>query len=343
MDFQPRQRAVALAAALAAVLALSLTPAAHAAGFADGFGVRPIKRHGDELAPSYFKLTVKPGDTRQEAVVVSNSSDGPIEFLVDGVDGLTGTTSGVVYSNRDDRHLETSRWLRPSERRIVLAPGSSEKFHFTIRVPRDARAGDHLAGLAFQDVNEKASKSRMSVKQVLRVVMGVQLTVAGGSAAQIELGALKIVPLPGTQVPSVVLDLRNKGEVLCKPKARVVLTGPDGAPIAAEQQLDTILPGDEIAYPLPFKGKLAAGTYRAEAAIDGCGAHQRADVSATLASSLSGTTPMANPAPTVAAASPVPVGLLAGVGMAGLAGGGLSVFWALRRRTRPESEPQSDE
>lgn len=330
-----------LGALVGALLILTTPAAAQAGSFADGFGARPIKRGGEEVAASYFTLKAQPGDVLHEGAVVSNASDEPIEVLVDGVDGLTGKTSGVVYSNRDDRHLETSRWLRPEARRLVVPPKSTEKFRFTMRIPDDAVPGDHLAGLAFQDVHESTSKSRLAVRQVLRVVIGVQVTVGEGSPAQAELGDLKIEPLPGTQVPSVVLQLRNKGQVLCKPKARVTLTAPGGEQKTAEQQLDTVLPGDEIAYPLPFKGALAAGEYSAVADIDGCGAHQHAETKATLAQSLSGTTPMADPPETKAAAASSPSTiLLGGVGLAGIAGG-LAIAMLLQRRRQSDGAAAS--
>lgn len=341
MDLQPRQRALALAGALASTIVLAATSsAANAASFADGFGARPIKRGGEEVAASYFTLKAQPGDVLHEATVVSNSSDEPIEVLVDGVDGLTGKTSGVVYANRDDRHLETSRWLRPEARRLVIEPHTTEKFRFRMKVPEDAVPGDHLAGLAFQDVHESTSKSRLAVRQVLRVVIGVQVTVGEGSPAQADLGKLQIAPLPGTNVPSVVLELRNKGQTLCKPKARVTLTAPDGNRRTAEQQLETILPGDAIDYPLPFKGALEAGEYQAVAAVDGCGAHQHADAKATLSASLSGTTPMADPPSTKAASAGSPSTLvLGGVGLGGIVGG-LAIAMLLQRR-RSGNDPQS--
>lgn len=341
MDLQPRQRTVAALAAAAVTLLLVFASAAQASAFSEGFGARPIKRGGEEVAASYFTLKAQPGEVLREATVVSNASDEPIEVLVDGVDGLTGKTSGTVYANRDDRHLETSRWLRPAARRLVIPPRSTEKFRFTMRIPDDAKPGDHLAGLAFQDVHESTSKSRLAVRQVLRVVIGVQVTVGEGSPAQAELGDLKIEALPGTQVPSVVLQLRNKGQLLCKPKARVALTGPRGEQKTAEQQLETILPGDEIAYPLPFKGALDAGEYRAVADVDGCGARQHAEASANLATSLSGTTPMAEPPATKATAASSPsTAMLAGVGLAGIAGGvGIAMLLQRRREEGPPDPP----
>lgn len=346
MDLQPRLRAVVRRGALAGALVLSATPtaalAAPAGSFGDGFGARPIKRGGEEVAASYFTLRAKPGDVLNEATVVSNSSDEPIEVRVDGVDGLTGKTSGVVYANRDDRHLETSRWLRPEARRLVVAPRTTEKFRFRLKVPEDAVPGDHLAGLAFQDVHESTSKSRLAVRQVLRVVIGVQITVGDGSPAQAELGKLRIEALPGTNVPSVVLQLRNKGQVLCKPKARVTLTAPGGKRKTAEHQLDTILPGDEIDVPLPFKGALDAGDYRAVADVDGCGAHQHTETSATLAETLSGTTPMADPPETKTASAAPSSALLVGVGLAGILGGAALAVALQRRRESPPGDSLVD-
>lgn len=308
--------------------------AAGAPAFSDGFGVRPIKRHGEEVAPSYFDLRAKPGERITQSVVMWNSSKQPIRLLIDGVDGVTGTTSGAVYANRDDDRSETSRWIRPSDRRVTLEPGERRKLDFLVRVADEARPGEHLGGLAFQNAHEVTSGSKFAVRQVLRVVLGVHVTIPGGAPARAELGSVALQALPGTQVPAAVLALRNAGELQCKPVVRVALKG-GGQQRSVRQQLDTILPGDAIAFPLPLRGRLPAGTYNTTTAVDGCGPHQESTSALTLATSLSGRAPQ----PTAAADRPepsptlLPVWLLVAATGVGIGGGlGIALWWQRRRR-----------
>lgn len=329
-----RAFAVACAAALA-VAGAGDASAAAAPAFSDGFGVRPIKRHGDAIAPSYFDLTAKPGDRITQSVVMWNASKQPMRLLVDGVDGVTGTTSGAVYANRDDARDETSRWIRPSERRVTLEPGARRRMTFLVRVADDARPGEHLGGLAFQNAHEVTSGAKFSVRQVLRVVLGVQVTVAGGTPAQAELGAVELKALTGTQVPAAVVHLRNAGQLRCKPVVRVALSGA-GQQRSVRQQLDTILPGDEIAFPLPLRGRLPAGRYATTTSVDRCGAHRESAAALTLATTLSGSTRQPTDAGAAAVDSPasLPVWLLLAATGVGLAGGLLGAVWWQRRRSR---------
>jgi Bacterial protein of unknown function (DUF916) len=344
MDLQPRQRAIVRAvAALAAAASLALLPSAQAsaakpskeaAALPGGFGVRPVVPKGKDLPPSYFVIDAGPGSIANRSVVIVNGTKKTKNLIVDGVDGLTGETTGVVYANRDDRHHETSRWLRPSKHIVHVEPGTTKRLRFQVRVPMNVRPGDHVAGLAFEDAHTSTTKSRFAVKQVVRVVVGVQIHIDGGTPAQAVLGGMSLKAQPGTEVASTVVKLSNEGDKLCHPSLRIALQPQDGEARIVERKLDTLLPRDSVNFPMAIPGEVPAGTYGASAKVTGCGAERSTHATLVLASNLSGTSPRSDaPAPVESKSSGwLPIAALVVVGIGGGVGGVLLLQAAGRRR-----------
>ncbi len=155
-----RWRAVGLLGAVAA--AATLLPAAGAAADAQigGFSARPA--HFSQSNPAtraYFIRRVDPGHGFTDEVVVSNSSNQTLKLHVNAVDGLTGVTSGAVYANRQDPVHKAGLWVTPAEGEVTVGPRRSVVVPFRVQVPRSATAGDHLAGLALQNVNPVRSRA----------------------------------------------------------------------------------------------------------------------------------------------------------------------------------------
>src|SRR5581483_5426648 len=154
-------------------------PAAPAeAGF--GIALRPAHADPNDVSTkAYFKPTVAPGETFSDQVIVSNTGDAPVNLVVSGVDGLTAPTSGAVYGNRQDPVKRAGAWVSAATGTVTVAPHSELPVNFTVKVPKDAGAGDHLAGIAFEDAQPTQAGGNFAVTQVVRAVMGVQIQVPG--------------------------------------------------------------------------------------------------------------------------------------------------------------------
>lgn len=270
-------------------------------------------------------------------IEVTSSSSEPQTLLAYPVDGLTGTTTGVVFGNRRDPVRESGAWLRLSEGRFTLAPGARRRIRVAIAVPADAGAGDHVGGVVFQSAEQpKASGGSFSVRQLVRVGIAAHVRVDGPLRRRIDVGDLQITPVSGTQVPAIVMGLRNTGNVLCKPRVRVALTR-DGQPAGTDsRQLDTVLPGDEVPYPFPWQQPLEAGTYDVALRVTGCGPEVERTAALTLAESLTGTPENQGPRE-IPKPGGIPVWTMGLVAFVGLLGG----FLLARRRPRREPEPQA--
>jgi WxL interacting protein linking bacterial and host surfaces len=252
-------RAVASVSALVAGLVWFSAPPASAS-----FGIALRPGHADPNDPStkaFFKPTVAPGKTFTDEVIVTNTGDTPIDLVVSGVDGLTAPTSGAVYGNRQDPVNETGAWVRSAKGAVTVPPHAELAVPFTVTVPKDIRPGDHLAGIAFEDVHPSSAGGNFAVTQIVRAVMGVQTIVPGPGAFAVHIDDAALQSLPGVGAASVLVTLGNNGVRLGKPSLSVALSGPKGYQRTVVRTLDTILPGDTIAYPFAWPDVLLPGEY----------------------------------------------------------------------------------
>lgn len=335
-----RWRTLLIAALVGAAAVAPAAEAQQGQNNPGGFSVRPSERAPQDKLGTYLKLKVKRGTERRQSVVVKNMSDAPKELLIDVVDGLTAVTSGSVYANRDDPKKRAAKWIEVPEERITVPAKGTVRVPFSLNVPKDARPGDHLAGIAVQDVDESQGGTKanggaqLKVTQIVRVVMGVQITVLGPRKKGFRLGEVKLKAIPGTEVPSVVIEMQNMGTQLCKPVLDVALTGEDGVQQTASQKLETLLPGFTIEYPLPWQKALEEGSYDVVVQAKHCGDPEMVQTTAELGETLLGTPDNPEPPESAKASEGVPLPVMIGalVGVALLSAGSVAFF--SRRRSR---------
>jgi Bacterial protein of unknown function (DUF916) len=297
-------RFAALAAGAMLGLMLASGPAS-AAPTIGGFGVRPAHPSSQNPATrAYFIIHARPGSTQNEAVVVTNPSAEPLLLAVNGVDGLTGVTSGVVYANRGVPARGAGAWVTPEARRVTVPARSSINVRFALRTPHRSAAGDHLAGIAFEALHPTKSGGNFSVTVIVRTVVGVEIIVPGRVTRHLRLDRVLLAPLPGTTVPSAVVTLENTGQQLCHPKLAVALSGQTNT-ATATQTLGTILPRDKIAYPFRWPAALASGRYAVRVRATRCGPPETIHTIAAYSLTGPATSVTTGSQPTVAATAPL--------------------------------------
>ena len=328
-------------ARLCGIIALIVAIAAPAASQAAGaltFSVRP--GHYDPADPAtraYFKRQVAPGQSFADDVIVTNGGSAPLTLRVYPVDGLTGQTSGAVYANRGQRRRKAGAWIRTSVSSVVVPAHAEATIHFVGVVPVGTAPGDHLAGIAFQNAHVTTSRGSFRVREILREVVGVLIRVPGPARARLRLGPMSLRTLPGTRLGSVVVGIADVGRLLCKPTLSVTLAAP-GRRLRLTRRLDTILPGDRIAYPLILRHALKPSAYlirgRASCASSTARKTARVVLGARLAGAADTRAPAAVAASGIGHSSSTPWAAIGLVGLGAL-GVGVGVGWVVRPR-RPE-------
>lgn len=256
-------RFVRLLVSLGFLLPLGLTPVAFAVpNAAAGIGLAP--GHPQPGGVQYLVENVHPGQTLRDEVTVANPSMAPAQLYVNAVDGLTSTNTGAVYGNRGAPLRDAGSWVSIRAKTLTVAADTRESVPFTVHVPAAAMSGDHLAGLAFENVTASTHRSgALTVRTISRSVIGILIHVSGAASNQIRLTAARLTFLPGIGSADLQIGMANTGGLLVKPLLHVDMTGPHGYSRQLSHQLDTILPGDAIQFPQPWPDALPAGRYSA--------------------------------------------------------------------------------
>lgn len=273
----------------AAALVLS-TPSAALAGAGEGVGYRLTGQPGSTMTSGFIRLPATAGSTVTASFVASNTTKNTVSVSFYGADGDTTLATGAVYGNNSP--VDVGNWITPSRRTATLPPNSELPIDVTVRVSPSAGPGDH-AGAVIMEQNEGSSTA--TVKQVVRYAVPLLVDIAGGPGAAMQLGEARLGRIPGTEIATVVLPMRNTGNRICRPIVAANVAGTGTAPQTVQRQLNEILPGDQINYPLRLTDVMPAGTYLVRADVAGCGPPVSTSTSATLESPSSGAGSAPNP------------------------------------------------
>lgn len=237
-----------------------------AAGDEASFSLQPVRNAANRSsAQNYFVYDATPGQQLRDEMVVRNNGTATGVVRLYAVDGATGNNSGAVYLNENDPRREVATWIRIADDELTLAPGESRVVGFTVAVPADAEAGQHLGAVVAANVTPKqgAKAGVIQIETQSRAVTAVQLTLPGATVEQITVTGLTVGGWQGQQ--TIDVGLRNDGNVLVKPTGTLVVTDAQGQELQRlPLHLDTFVPRTTIHYPILVQRQaLGTGQYRA--------------------------------------------------------------------------------
>ena len=255
-------RRTCLAIVAAGLCAAGASPASAQRGGASGGPGFAVAAAGVE---SYFKYRLEPGDRRSGRLRLISRSGRREVVVLKAADVATAATGGLEYGSGRPRGV--GAWIKLSRARVALPPGAAVEVPFSLRVPEDADAGDHLAGLVavnrrhLRAARRDAGKERFSLRFLPRLAIAVQTTVPGPAPSELAVGNIGIEVRPTTT--DVTVLVRNTGRTLIsETKGRLTVTRGDRVLLRRRVDLDAFVPGPEILYRLPLTGVPARGSYQ---------------------------------------------------------------------------------
>jgi hypothetical protein len=196
-----------------------------------------------------YDLTIAPGDTTDDAIVISNYDTNPLELEVYAADGFTNSTGQLDVAPRSDAPVTVGAWVTLSASHVTVPAGEAVAVPFSVAVPADATPGDYAGGVLTSLTRPDASQG-ITVDRRLGIRM--HLRVAGDLAPAMTIDDLRVdyagtLNPFGAGVATVTYTLRNSGNVRLSAEQGIHLAGPLGVLGADAPNLASapeVLPGE---------------------------------------------------------------------------------------------------
>jgi hypothetical protein len=303
--------------------------------------VIPAPASGPSL--SYFKLSASHGHLVQAGTIgLRDPTRRRMRVALAPVAGATINTLGSTYGLPGSAGHGPARWVQLGRRSLTLAPGEAVAVPVSVLVPRTARPGDYLAGIAVEQLGQQAQSTArrgVSIASVVRYAVGVETSVPGPRYPLIQFTGAGLERQPAGLV--FLLDAHNDGNmILQNVMGGVLITR--GSRIVARVSLGpgTFVTGTSIAYPIltPRERPPQGTVYRVRAYLHYAGRTARLDTlvrfgrAAALRQQLYG-------GPKAGASSGLPIWLVALSSALVAALAALGAGYLVRRRRRGARSP----
>lgn len=210
----------------------------------------------------YFTLTLRPGQAQTVYLVVKNTGTHVLRLANYAADATQIAAGGIDFGARHTKSTAVGTWITVRPKNLVLAPGEARRVSATITMPKKARAGDYVGGVAVENkaVQQQGTGSHLLIDVHYRQGIAILDSVPGTRTAAARVLGVALHPEPtGSQA---IVSVRNTGNVLFKGSGTVDLLGNKGAVQSLPFKIDTILPGAVARIPLNLPNvTLKQGTY----------------------------------------------------------------------------------
>jgi hypothetical protein len=252
------------------------------------FGIGPSTKGKLDRRPNYTLLAPR-GGVLTDQVALVNLTKQPLTLNLYAADAVNTADGTLALQPAAAPLVDSAAWVTfktPSGKGYVVLPPNDGKgtptfINFTVKIPKDAYVGDHLAGLIASTVSEgnapgdRAAQVKFEQRIGLRLGIRVagelkpELTVEGMSATYFA----TLNPF-GKGSAVVTYTVRNTGNVRLGGKQSVTVSGIVG-PVASAGPLPDVpllLPGGSAAVTVTVPDVFPLGVATAKVSIDTLGA-----------------------------------------------------------------------
>jgi Bacterial protein of unknown function (DUF916) len=222
-------------------------------------------------AGSFYQLLLAPGASVEQSVVITNQNAKAVLVDISGVDATTGASTGASYGSPGSKPRSIGAWISVEQRQIQLAPGERRTIAFRIDVPRDATAGQHLAGLSIAVPKSDApraakpgtNQAAFEVSLQAQRVIAVEVDIAGPRAPELVVSGAR--PVAHGDSIDIELAIENRGNAFAR--GRGVLAVPDTG-LRSEFPIDTFVSRTSIKMLIPWTRSARSGDHKVEVVLN---------------------------------------------------------------------------
>jgi hypothetical protein len=223
------------------------------------FGLTPEPTATGQLRP-YFELTVPPGGSARDIVIISNEGTKTERLRVGTSPGITAANSGSAFGGLSGSCAGVGCWVTGLPAIVTLPPGTGRALAFRVAVPAGTRPAQYLAGITATFATPPrpislGSRGKVSVHVVVvdQVTVGVAITV--GSRALLRTALVVPAVTAGSigSLPRLYVHVRNTGQTFVKANGTLSCRV-GGQDRSFRVVVDTVLPGDSAVLPVNAPG-----------------------------------------------------------------------------------------
>lgn len=256
-----------------AIAAVAVT--AHGALAASGptFGAAPVttKKLG---ARSYFDLSLDPGGSTRDAILISNTSKVRQTLKIGLSTGTTAQGSGYAYVGAFGPCQDAACWIHGLPSTVTLGPGGRRTLQFTVAVPPSAPRRQYLAGITVEPAKRPrpttlGSQGGVGARAVIihQVNIGVAVTVGSLSSLTSRLEVTGVSPLAVGSTPKLLVKERNAGQTFLSAKGTATCVKGSFKRIYPVTS-DTVLPGTGTVLSVNAAGLVAGASVHCTVTLD---------------------------------------------------------------------------
>lgn len=222
---------------------------------------------GDGGAGSRSRLTydMAPGSEVQDSVTLLNYSNVALTFEVYATDALNNADGAFDPLPGDQEPKDVGTWVTLPQRSIIVEAAGRATFPFTVRVPVDARPGDHAGAILAASRTRGTGPEGKTVALERRTGSRLYIRVDGPLEPELAVEGLstsyspELSPLGGRA--EVRYRVVNRGNVRLRGEHRLSVAGPFGLMRRRLSAMDVpeLLPGESIEITRSVEDVPAAG------------------------------------------------------------------------------------
>lgn len=227
------------------------SPAPSGSGAAT-FGIQPATQTARDKTRDFFTYQATPGAQKTDYIAVSNYSTSPLKLRIYATDAYNTADGGFTVLPLATKPRDVGLWVSFPTTVVTLQAKSSQILPFTLKVPNDAKPGDHVGGIMLSLTTQAADSKGGQIEVESRVGTRLQVRVPGALKAQLAVSHVSVT-YHGSSIPfgsgslTVSYTVENTGNVRLSGTQKVHVSSLFGGsqpslPIADVKEL---LPGDQ--------------------------------------------------------------------------------------------------
>lgn len=226
----------------------------HSWALAPGDGT---KQAGERPNLSY---ELPPGGVADDVVTLYNFSNVPLTFNLYATDAYNNEDGAFDLLPFDQKPKDVGKWFTLGASTLTVPAGKQASFPIRVKVPPDARPGDHAGAVLASSFTEGTGPEGDVINVDRRTGSRVYVRVAGPTVSTLAVENLRTTykptlnPLSGTA--TVHYRVRNTGNVRLAAVHQASVGGPLGLgrKSAEEETITELLPGESVDIEKAFDG-----------------------------------------------------------------------------------------